>query len=73
MPHHVPVVLTDEIIFQESSTTPDDGMTCIPSYISKAAEDICRAVQFETEENLEESVNSYRLEGIFCKLANIPY
>ena len=35
-------------------------MTHIPAYLSKAAEDICKAVQYETEENLEDSVNCYR-------------
>lgn len=51
--------LQDDII-RTASPVPDEDMTQIPEYLSTAAEDICRAVQYETEENLEQSVTCYR-------------
>lgn len=41
-------------------TTPEEEMKNLPDYLSEAAEDVSRAVQFEIEENFDESVACYR-------------
>ncbi len=43
-----------------AQTSPDEEMKNLPDYLSRAAEDVSKAVQHELEDDLDESVACYR-------------
>ena len=44
----------------DTPTTPEEEMRNLPDYLSEAAEDVSRAIQYELEEQFEESIDCYR-------------